>query len=95
MTLSLRVAALIVAIAAAAPAAAPAGESQAASVRMYFLQGEQLIAVTRPGSTVKAAVTALLAGPLVLRRGSSSAHTSRPAPGSGRSASRAASPPST
>jgi spore germination protein GerM len=61
---SLRVAALVLTIAAAAPAAAaPAGESQAASVRVYFLQGEQLVAATRPGSTVKAAVTALLAGP--------------------------------
>lgn len=64
MTRSLRVAALILAIAAVAPAAAaPAGESQAASVRVYFLQGEQLVTVTRPGSTVKAAVNALLAGP--------------------------------
>jgi Sporulation and spore germination/Putative peptidoglycan binding domain/Bacterial extracellular solute-binding proteins, family 3 len=64
VTRSLRVAGLILAIAAAAPAAAsPAGESRAASVRVYFLQGEQLVAVRRPGSTVKAAVNALLAGP--------------------------------
>jgi hypothetical protein len=64
VTRSLRVAALVLAIAAAAPAAAsPAGERQAASARVYFLQGEQLVAVTRPGSTVKAAVNALLAGP--------------------------------
>jgi hypothetical protein len=64
VTQSLRVAALVLAIAAAAPAAAaPAGGSQAAPVRVYYLQGEQLVAVTRPGSTVKAAVTALLAGP--------------------------------
>jgi hypothetical protein len=63
VTRSLRVAALVLAIAAAAPAATPAEGSQAASVRVYFLQGEQLVAVTRPGSTVKAAVTALLAGP--------------------------------
>jgi hypothetical protein len=64
LTRFLRVAALVLTIAAAAPAAAaPAGESQTASVRVYFLQGEQLVAVTRPGSTVKAAVTALLAGP--------------------------------
>jgi spore germination protein GerM len=64
LTRFLRVAALILTIAAAAPAAAaPAGKSQAANVRVYLLQGEQLVAVTRPGSTVKAAVTALLAGP--------------------------------
>ena len=59
----IRVAAIVLAIAAAVPAAAPAGERQAASVRVYFLQGEQLVAVTRPGSTVRAAVAALLAGP--------------------------------
>jgi hypothetical protein len=59
VTRFVRVEALILAIAAAAPAtAAPVGESQAASVRVYFLQREQLVAVTRPGSTVKAAVTA-------------------------------------
>ena len=52
MTRFLRVAALVLTIAAAAPAAAaPAGESQAASVRVYLLQGEQLVAVARPGST--------------------------------------------
>jgi hypothetical protein len=62
VTRFLRVAALVLTIAAAAPAAAaPAGESQTASVRVYFLQGEQLVAVTRTGSTVKPAVTALLA----------------------------------
>jgi spore germination protein GerM len=64
LTRFLRVAALVLAIVAAATAAAaPTEGSQAASVRVYFLQGEQLVAVTRSGSTVKAAVTALLAGP--------------------------------
>lgn len=64
MKRSLRVAALVLAIVAAATAAAaPTEGSQAASVRVYFLQGEQLVAVARSGSTVKAAVTALLAGP--------------------------------
>jgi Sporulation and spore germination/L,D-transpeptidase catalytic domain/Putative peptidoglycan binding domain len=63
VTRSLLVAAVVL-MTAAAPAAAPAGESQAASVRVYFLQGEQLVAVTRPpGSTARAAVAALLAGP--------------------------------
>ncbi len=63
MTRAVRVAALVLAIAAAAPAAAPAGGSQAASSRVYFLQGEQLVAVSRPGGTLRTAVTALLAGP--------------------------------
>ena len=62
MTQSLLVAAILLVV-GAAPAAAPAGESQAASVRVYFLQGEQLVAVARPGSTARAAVVALLAGP--------------------------------
>ena len=63
MTRSARVAALVLTVAALAPSAAPARESQAASVRVHFLQGEQLVAVTRPGSTVKTALNALLAGP--------------------------------
>jgi lipoprotein-anchoring transpeptidase ErfK/SrfK len=41
----------------------PAASGQAAPKRVYFLQGEQLVAVARPGSTVRAAVTALLKGP--------------------------------
>jgi spore germination protein GerM len=64
VTRFVRVAALVLTIAPAAPAAAaPPGEGHAASVRVYLPQGEQLVAVTRPGSSVKAAVTALLAGP--------------------------------
>jgi hypothetical protein len=71
VTRFLGVAALVLTIAAAAPAAAaPAEERQAASVRVYFLQGEQLVAVTRPGSTVKAAVTS--------RNGSGSHATASP-----------------
>ena len=63
MTRAVCVAALVLAIAGAAPAAAPAEGSQAASTRVYFLQGEQVVAVTRPGGTVRAAVTGLLTGP--------------------------------
>jgi Sporulation and spore germination/L,D-transpeptidase catalytic domain/Putative peptidoglycan binding domain len=62
VTRPLLVAAVVLMI-GAAPAAAPAGESQAASVRVYFLQGEQLVVVARPGSTARAAVAAVLAGP--------------------------------
>ncbi len=36
---------------------------QAAPKRVYFLQGEQLVPVARPGSSVRAAVAALLEGP--------------------------------
>ena len=43
------------------PAASPAAGS--ARTRVYFLQGEQLVPVSRPGSTVREAVSALLAGP--------------------------------
>jgi hypothetical protein len=60
---SIRIAALFLLLAVALPASAPAGASQAGSVRVYFLQGEQLVPVRRPGSTARAAVTALLAGP--------------------------------
>ena len=55
--------------AAALVLAAPAGASHgvgsgsAATVRVAFVQGEQLSYVERPGSGVKAALTALLAGP--------------------------------
>lgn len=58
-----RIAVVVLAIAVAVPAAAPAGGRQASSVRVYFLQGEQLVAVTRPGSNARGAVGALLAGP--------------------------------
>jgi lipoprotein-anchoring transpeptidase ErfK/SrfK len=59
-----RLAALFfVGLAALLPASAPAGEAKASAVQVYFLQGEQLIPVSRPGSTLRASVTALLAGP--------------------------------
>ena len=43
----------------------PNGQSStsAAGVKVWFLVGEQLVSVTRPGSTPQAAVQALLAGP--------------------------------
>ena len=42
---------------------APAGSSEATTVKVWFLQGEQLVSVDRPGSTASDAVAALLAGP--------------------------------
>ena len=56
-------AAIAVCVAALGPAAAPAADSAPAATQVYFLQGEQLVPVSRPGSTLRAAVTALLAGP--------------------------------
>ena len=53
----------------AALLALAAGGSQAhptpaaATIQAYFLQGEQLVGLQRDGSTIRAAVTALLAGP--------------------------------
>ena len=41
----------------------PAATAGAPVVRVYFLQGEQLVAVDRPGSTIREAVTALIEGP--------------------------------
>jgi Sporulation and spore germination/L,D-transpeptidase catalytic domain/Putative peptidoglycan binding domain len=57
------VAAIAVCVAALVAAASPAAEPSAAGTQVYFLQGEQLVPVRRPGSTVRAAVSALLAGP--------------------------------
>jgi hypothetical protein len=53
-----RVAGLGLAIAAVVSAAAPSADSQTAAARVYFLQGEQMVAVTRGGSTVRTAVAA-------------------------------------
>jgi hypothetical protein len=50
-----RVAGLALAIAAVVSAAAPSADSQTAAARVYFLQGEQIVAVTRGGSTVRTA----------------------------------------
>jgi peptidoglycan hydrolase-like protein with peptidoglycan-binding domain len=44
-------------------AAAPQSPAAATTVKVAFLQGEQIVYVDRPGSTVRAAVSALLAGP--------------------------------
>ncbi len=41
----------------------PAATAGAPVVRVFFLQGEQLVAVDRPGSTIREAVTALIEGP--------------------------------
>jgi len=42
---------------------APAAASGAATVRVWFLQGEQMISVERPGSTAQDAIAQLLRGP--------------------------------
>lgn len=44
-------------------ASVPAGASPAATVRVWFLRGEQMTAVDRPGSTAEDAIRALLSGP--------------------------------
>jgi lipoprotein-anchoring transpeptidase ErfK/SrfK len=55
---------LLVALAAVGLAAfALSGASAAPTVKVWFLQGEQVIAVDRPGSTVEDAVRQLLVGP--------------------------------
>jgi hypothetical protein len=41
--------------------AAPQARAGAAPVRVAFLQGEQVVYIDRPGSTIRAAVSALLA----------------------------------
>jgi peptidoglycan hydrolase-like protein with peptidoglycan-binding domain len=51
---------LLVATALSSPATA---SHRAAPVKVAFLQGEQVVYVDRPGSSLKQAVTALLAGP--------------------------------
>lgn len=53
----------IVAAAAGVAVALLAALPAAAAQRVHFLQGEQAVAVARPGLTVRSAVTALLAGP--------------------------------
>jgi hypothetical protein len=53
-----RVAGLALAIAIVVSAAAPSADSQTAAARVDFPQGEQIVAVTRCGSTVRTAVAA-------------------------------------
>ena len=53
---------LVFVVLVAVLAAAPAAHAQS-TVRVHFLQGEQTVAVERPGSTPADAVAALLAGP--------------------------------
>ena len=43
--------------------ASPGGAASPDSVEVWFLQGEQVIAVQRPGATQADAIRALLAGP--------------------------------
>jgi hypothetical protein len=51
---------LVLSLAAVLPRVSNAGAPQ---LKVWFLQGEQMVAVERPGSTAANAVTALLAGP--------------------------------
>jgi hypothetical protein len=53
----------------ASAAAFPARSGTAATLKVWFLQGEQLVSVDRPGSTASDAVAALLAGPTAAERG--------------------------
>ena len=59
---ALRFAALLAVIFALAGASADAAGT-APTVKVFFAQGEQLVAVDRPGATVQDALTALVAGP--------------------------------
>ena len=62
----MRVAAVLVVIAAAASSSAAEAAKQqegAATVKVAFLQGEQLVYLERRGANLRAALTALLAGP--------------------------------
>lgn len=52
-----------VAMSIGAAAAVPASAGQGPTVKVWFLQGEQMIAVSRPGATAEDAVRQLLAGP--------------------------------
>jgi spore germination protein GerM len=54
---------LLLCAAAALIAAATGASAPAATVKVAFLQGEQVVYVTRNGSTLRQAVVALLAGP--------------------------------
>jgi lipoprotein-anchoring transpeptidase ErfK/SrfK len=56
------IAALCAAVVLPAAAAAPA-TPRATTVKVAFLQGEQVVYLERPGSTLRTALTALLAGP--------------------------------
>lgn len=58
----LLVAAVVLASLGAA-AAVPASAGQQATVKVWFLQGEQMLAVDRPGATAEDALRQLLAGP--------------------------------
>jgi lipoprotein-anchoring transpeptidase ErfK/SrfK len=46
----------------------PAGSGAAGTLKVWFLQGEQMVPVDRPGSTAADAVAALLAGPTAAER---------------------------
>jgi len=56
-------AALVVAVVTTFASSAAAGPRAGRTVKVAFLQGEQIVYVDRPGSTLSSAVRALLAGP--------------------------------
>ena len=63
---AVRLAAVLFILAAAASSSAAEASKQqegAATVKVAFLQGEQLVYLDRPGANLRAALTALLAGP--------------------------------
>ena len=55
-------------VATAALVAVGSGAGSSATVRVAFLQGEQVVYVTRNGSSLRQAVAALLAGPTAAER---------------------------
>lgn len=64
MTRAQRLAAGVVALAAALAAGIPVAAAPAQGrLQVFFLRGEQLAAVSRPGSTAEDAIRALVAGP--------------------------------
>jgi len=55
--------AALLALAALGSAVTAGASGTAPTVKVFFGQGEQLVAVSRPGATVQDALTALVAGP--------------------------------
>lgn len=69
MTRAQRLAAGVVALAAALAAGIPVAAAPAQGrLQVFFLRGEQLAAVSRPGSTAEDAIRALVAGPTAAER---------------------------
>src|SRR4051812_4506369 len=64
-----RLAALLVALVAALAAGIPVAAAPAKGrLQVFFLRGEQLAAVSRPGTTAEDAIRALVAGPTAAER---------------------------